>query len=524
MNKASPRSTLRETFLKGPGTLGRDPYRLFLENTVDVVVHVDANFNRTYISGSCYETLGYQPEELLAKNGFDLVHQDDLLEVRSSLGCLGSDHEQAQTVFRMRRKDGAYIWMEGRYRYFPRDGGVVGVLRDVTKRKEAEANLAEAGKRLEAVNLMFNVTLEHISQGVCFFDGSQRLVLCNPRFATLYDLDPALTQPGTTLEAIVKRRYEVGSCPDMPADDYIAWRLKVHASMESRESELRLRNGKIMRIRHHQLVGGGWVGTHEDITESTRVADMLHQAQKLEAVGRLTGGIAHDFNNLLQTVGTALEMTALGEHLDTDQRLADLVADAQLAVKHGGQLTQQLLTFSRKQVLRPSQVNVVDLIDAMRGLLRQACGDSIILNFVWEAGPFPCLLDISQFQSAMLNLVINARDAMPSGGSLTIAVETAIIKGVDAAAAGISDGAYIKLSFIDVGQGIAPDDLPRVFEPFFTTKKFGDGNGLGLAQVYGFARQAGGSVVITSAPGKGTTVLLVLPMATSGPALQDQYR
>jgi signal transduction histidine kinase len=370
---------------------------------------------------------------------------------------------------------------------------------------------------------MFNVTLEHISQGVCFFDGSARLVLCNPRFATLYDLSPEITQPGTPLKEIVEHRYIVGSCPDMTPDEYIAWRMGIHKANTPRESELRLRNGKIMRIRHHQLEGGGWVGTHEDITESTRIADMLHQAQKLEAVGRLTGGIAHDFNNLLQTIGTALEMTAMSEHLAADPRLAELVADAQVAVTHGGQLTQQLLTFSRKQVLRPSLVNVVDLLDAMRGLLRQACGDSILLSFAWDTGPFPCLLDVSQFQSAALNLVINARDAMPTGGSLTITVETVVIEGIEAAASGIPDGVYINLNFIDVGQGISPDDLPRVFEPFFTTKKFGDGNGLGLAQVYGFAHQAGGSVVIISAPAKGTTVSLLLPMADLTQAPRGQH-
>ncbi len=491
-------------------------YRLLVENSVDIIVRGDAALNRTYVSPAYGDQLGYGPAELLGGHGFDLVHPEDRDAVAAVFARLGPGHDRESCVFRMLHKQGHHVWFEGTYRQLA-DGGVLAVLRDVTAHKAAEAGLAAANASLASVNLLLATTLEHITQGVCFFDGEQRLLLCNRRYAALYDLPPELMRPGTTLRAIARHRDAVGSGPEMTVDAYLDWRDEVRRLDRPHESEMTLRGGKTILIRHHPMSDGGWVATHEDITERRRTEEMLRQARKLEAVGRLTGGIAHDVNNLLQTVVTALEMASLTADIQADPKLRQLIADATLAVEQGGQLTQQLLSFSRRQVLRPETVDAGALVEGMRGLISRACGERVRFELVADGGPFPCLLDIAQLRSALLNLVLNARDAMPSGGRLTITLANVAVAGRAAEAAEIAAGRYVRLDVADDGQGIARADLPLVFEPFFTTKQFGEGSGLGLAQVHGFAHQSGGSVAIASTPGRGTTVSLLLPRAQAGP-------
>jgi PAS domain S-box-containing protein len=495
-------------------------YRLLVENTVDIIVRGDRQLRRTYISPSCQELLGYSQPEMLGRHGYELLHPDDVGPVNAALSQLGPTHRLASCSFRMRRKDGSYIWMEGSYRYLPADGGVLAVLRDITPRKQAEAQLAEANAQLQATNAILAATLEHMTQGVCFFDGSQRLITCNHRYAELYGLPPAMTRPGVTSQEIIDYRTAQGFATTASHHAYLRARDESHARKRPFDFEVTLSSGKIVLIRQSPMEDGGWVASHEDVTERRRTEEMLHQAQKLESVGRLTAGVAHDFNNLLQTVSTALEMAAMADEIQADAKLLELLADASMAVESGGQLTQQLLTFSRRQVLVPSLVDVFDLVTGMGGLLRQACGESILLSVLSAGGPFPSRLDVSQFRSALLNLAINARDAMPNGGRLEIDIEAVTLDAAQAATPDIPPCAYVRVDMRDSGHGIAADILPLVFEPFFTTKSFGVGSGLGLAQVYGFAHQSGGSVLIASTPGQGTTVTLLLPRADAEQAIR----
>ena len=250
--------------------------------------------------------------------------------------------------------------------------------------------------------------------------------------------------------------------------------------------------------------------------------ERLRRSQQLEAVGQLTGGVAHDFNNLLTVVmGNAELLVELNEHNPMQRQLAEMIATA---AQRGSELTQRLLAFARKQALDPKVVDVNELVAGMDSLLRRSLGEHIEIELIRGAGLWPALVDPGQLENALLNLCLNARDAMPGGGRLTLETANARLDADYAAQqAEVTPGQYVMLAVSDTGEGIAPEHLQRVFEPFFTTKDKGKGTGLGLAMVYGFTKQSAGHVTVYSEPGDGTTVRLYLPraagaVAEAGPA------
>ncbi len=246
-----------------------------------------------------------------------------------------------------------------------------------------------------------------------------------------------------------------------------------------------------------------------------RLNTRLLRSQRMEAVGQLTGGVAHDFNNLLTVVLGNADLLAEGglDEAGRRQALEMLVSAAQ----RGAVLTQQLLAFARKQPLAPSEVDVNQLVAALDPMLRRTLGEHIEIEFVRGAGLWPTMVDPTQLENALLNLCLNARDAMPTGGRLTLETANASLDQRYADEhAEVTPGQYTMLAVSDTGEGMAPEVLQRVFEPFFTTKEKGKGTGLGLAMVYGFARQSAGHVSIYSERGQGTTVKLYLPRASAG--------
>jgi PAS domain S-box-containing protein len=249
----------------------------------------------------------------------------------------------------------------------------------------------------------------------------------------------------------------------------------------------------------------------ERTTELTRTADALRQAQKMEAVGQLTGGIAHDFNNLLGGIGGALEM--IERHLNGHPvaRVERYIGGAQDSVRRAASLTQRLLAFSRRQTLDPKPTDVNRLVEGLEELIRRTVGPSIELQVVTADGLWLTRVDPAQLESALLNLAINARDAMPDGGRIRI--ETARHHCDEAAAAKreLEAGDYLAICVSDTGSGMSPDVAERAFDPFFTTKPIGKGTGLGLSMVHGFVRQSGGEVTIDSTVVGGTTISLYLP-------------
>ena len=255
-----------------------------------------------------------------------------------------------------------------------------------------------------------------------------------------------------------------------------------------------------------------FTGFIRDLTSRHRIEEELRQAHKMEAVGQLTGGIAHDFNNLLTVVSGNLEMI---ERRLTDDRARALLREAQGAAEDGAKLTAQLLAFGRKQPLNAKLADVGQLVSRFSDLLRRALGETIELRTIVSGAPGAALVDASQLQNALLNLALNARDAMPRGGRLTVEVSAAKL---DADYASmypeVRTGSYVLISVTDTGQGMPAEVRQRAFEPFFTTKGVGAGTGLGLSMVYGFTKQSGGHVQIYSEVGQGTSVRLFLPAAS----------
>jgi nitrogen-specific signal transduction histidine kinase len=257
------------------------------------------------------------------------------------------------------------------------------------------------------------------------------------------------------------------------------------------------------------------------VTDQMLAEERLRQSQKMEAVGQLTGGLAHDFNNLLTGVMGGLEM--IQKRIDQG-RTGDLMRfleAAQASARRAGALTQRLLAYSRQQTLDPRPTDINTLVAGMQELVRHSVGPEYDLRVMAAPDLWTTLVDPHQLENAFLNLCINARDAMPGGGVLTI--ETAN-HDLDAAAAGAFDlpaGQYLSLSVSDTGSGMAPETLRRAFDPFFTTKPLGTGTGLGLSMVYGFARQSRGHVCIESELGRGARVSIILPRQQGAPERAD---
>jgi len=255
-----------------------------------------------------------------------------------------------------------------------------------------------------------------------------------------------------------------------------------------------------------------------EMVDRDQAEKALHQAQKMEAVGQLTGGIAHDFNNLLTVIMGNLQI--LAGHSRGDEQATELIQAALTAAKRGADLNRTLLVFSRKQRLAPVPVDFNDMITRMAGMLRRTFGETIKIGIVTGANVPYAMADPTQLETALLNLAVNARDAMPEGGALTIETGAVTFDMHSAALEGdVVPGNYVMLAVSDTGTGMSSTVAARAFEPFFTTKEIGKGSGLGLAMVYGFAKQSGGHAKIYSEPGLGTTVKLFLPIIASPAAV-----
>ncbi|MEN8194986.1 MAG: PAS domain-containing protein, partial [Pseudomonadota bacterium] len=246
-----------------------------------------------------------------------------------------------------------------------------------------------------------------------------------------------------------------------------------------------------------------------DVTDRTKTEEKLRHAQRMEAIGKLTGGVAHDFNNLLAVIMGNSEIVR--DKLGDDNPAAQAITHAAL---RGAELTKRLLAFSRQQPLRPEAVDLAKLTGEMASMLSRTLGETIAIEVKPSRKPWSAKVDTGELENAILNLAINARDAMPDGGTLTIATDNVTLSAKKAALfSNAQPGKYVRLSLTDTGEGMPAEVLNHAFEPFFTTKAFGEGSGLGLSMVYGFATQSGGFATIDSRKGKGATVSLYLPRA-----------
>ena len=260
-----------------------------------------------------------------------------------------------------------------------------------------------------------------------------------------------------------------------------------------------------------------FAGTLTDITEQRSLESQLIQAQKMDAIGKLTGGIAHDFNNLLAAVIGGLGL--LDKRVDLDDEHRRILAMTRRAAEQGSELVRRLLAFARRQTLEPHPVDLSRLRDAVWDLLTHTLGGLTSLEWSASDGVWPAFADQAQLELALVNLIINARDAMPSGGTITVTMDNETVPAANWAK--LAAGDYVRLAVSDTGMGIAPDDIEKVMEPFFTTKEPGKGSGLGLSMVYGFAKQSNGAFRLKSELGAGTVSELWLPRAPYEPQKGD---
>ena len=392
---------------------------------------------------------------------------------------------------------------------------------------EALANSMARHGKIPTISL-----INDIADGLMVRDPGGRVLFVNRRFCEIYSLTSEAAAVGETLDSILCHAWSAARL-----EPEVAASIADDLNFAGAPFVLALPEDRWVRVSEHRALDGSGISTHIDITdlhrlqrrtveaqtnaeqlaaslralidERDRAEAALRQSQRVEAVGQLTSGLAHDFNNLLSVMLANLERLETSE---TDSSRIQRLQVIRSAVDRGAALTDKLLAFARKQPLQPSSVDLARMVAEMLPLLRTACGAGVAVLVDVPDGTPAALVDQSQLELVVLNLAINARDAMPSGGTLRITARRELLEASplpDAPAA----GEYVVLSVADNGTGMTEEVLARAVEPFFTTKELGSGSGLGLSQAYGLARQSGGTVQIDSTPGVGTTISVLLPMS-----------
>ncbi|MBV9656425.1 MAG: response regulator [Acetobacteraceae bacterium] len=374
------------------------------------------------------------------------------------------------------------------------------------------SRLVETQGALQLQSERLRGIVDHIPEGVAVFDSTDRLLMSNPAFGPMAGIPPEYCRPGRSFADVASaaRDWEPPLRPDSrpgPAPQ----------TSEARRGE------HVLQIWRSPMPDGGQMLGVSDITRRVQAEAIARQAQKIESIGQLTGGVAHDFNNLLQVVSANLELVE--RRLEAGNALHARLAAAQAAVERGARLTRHLLAFARRQPLAPESTDPARLLRGMEDMLRRTLGHDIPLEFVHGGGLWPVRVDPHQLENAVLNLCINARDAIRErdgerGGRITIEATNANLDAIYAAAnPDAPAGQYVLIAISDTGIGMAADQIARAVEPFYTTKAEGKGTGLGLSMVYGFVKQSGGHFKIYSEPGHGTTVKLYLPRSHAMPAM-----
>jgi PAS domain S-box-containing protein len=449
------------------------------------------------------------------------VHPDDrAASERLFRAAIGGNGREYHIEYRIiRPSDGEVRWIGVRAEIERADDGtplrLVGANIDITDRKRAELALQQLNETLEQQvadrtrerDRLWNVSEDLI--GVANFDGHWASI--NPAATAIlgWSREELLAMPIASLWH-----------PDDVAETLAHRRRLVEGGPTERfQNRYRHKDGSYRWLSWSSTAEGGFIyalgrdvtAEHEAAAALRRTEEQLRQAQKMEAVGQLTGGIAHDFNNLLTGIIGAIDLMqkriAQGRHAEIERYATMAKASANRAAS----LTHRLLAFARRQPLDPRPVDVRRLVASIEELLRRSIGEQVALEIVAPEGLFGTYCDPHQLESALLNLAINSRDAMPDGGRLTIRAANADVSTTHAAARDVAPGQYVYVSVTDSGTGMSPTVQARAFDPFFTTKPIGQGTGLGLSMVYGFARQSEGHVRIQSELGRGTTVELYLP-------------
>ena len=473
-------------------------YRSLLEQTQEsVAVGVDGKV--VYANPACVAMFRYE-RPVVGEDISSFYAAPDrkrVEEVVRQLTRSGTSPELYEAVGQ--RGDGTTFDVEIRVTPVEWEGksGAQAIVRDISVRKRMEADLRSSEERYR---LLFERNLAGVYRSTV--DG--RMLECNRAFAQMTGYSsPAevLAQPAVAFHA------------DPPARKEFIERLRREGSLLNYENQGRRKDGSLIwaienvsLIRSEDGTEEVLLGTVFDMTERRKLEEQLLQSQKMEAVGRLAGGIAHDFNNLLTAVSGYTELL-IGQLDEGDPRL-ESAQEIRQASRRAAALTQQLLAFSRRQVLEPRVLDLNAVIANMERMLRRVIGEDVELTTSLSPGLWRAKADPAQIEQAILNLVVNARDAMPRGGHLTL--ETANVE-LDAQVPSSAPGPHVMLAVSDTGVGMDTEQQARLFEPFYTTKERGKGTGLGLSTTYGVVKQSGGSIWVYSERGQGTTFKIYLP-------------
>jgi PAS domain S-box-containing protein len=482
--------------------------RRIFENSQDLILVTDIMGTPVQISPSIKSILGYEPEEIIGKGGSTFIHPDDLPIAQAEMRAVR--HERKTRTFDARNfhKDGHLVnlswlgtWSEPVKRFF-----FVG--RDLTESRLAQQTLLESEQLARGIINSaldaFVQTDEHgiirdwNSQAEVIFGWTRAEVLGRNVFEMIAP-DPTHGPVQTDLGQFLKSGLEQVARP----------RREVQArrrdgnefTTELSITALKTRDGFVFNC------------FMRDLTDKIAAEDRIRQAEKMEAVGQLTGGIAHDFNNILTVITGTIEI--LADAVRGEPQLAAITRMIDEAASRGADLTQHLLAFARKQPLEPRETDVNTLIIDTAKLLQRTLGEHVEIESVFEGEVCPALVDPNQLATAILNLALNARDAMPDGGKLIIETGGVVLdENYARMHSDVRPGRYAMIAVSDTGTGIPADMLDKVFNPFFTSKGPGKGTGLGLSMVYGFVKQSAGHIMIYSEEGHGTTIKMYLPPAS----------
>ena len=450
------------------------------------------------------EKYGYTRDEFLEMSVTDISADDDVRALLNEIASVDATRRPS-LLCQHRLRDGKIIEVELTMHLLGMGGRhqILALAHDVTQRKAEDLKREETSTYLRAL-------IENCPLAIAVHDTGGRVVMCNPAFETLFQYRQA-DVVGLPLDTLITPSELRDEASDI-----------TRAAVEGRVTRLttrrRAKDGTVIDTEIHGVpltisgVCAGAYGIYQDIRDRKRLEEEMRFGQKMQAVGRLAGGIAHDFNNIMGVIQGYSE--SLLESLNAGHSLRSSVEEIDKAARRAVVLTGQLLAFSRKQVLQPKVLNLNEILSDMEKMLRRIIGEHIQLvtrpgsDLGWTKA------DPTQLEQVILNLVVNARDAMPNGGKLIIETGNAEFDsdlGADSAEAGDETGSHVMLTVTDTGTGMDPQTLKNIFEPFFTTKEKGKGTGLGLATVYGIVKQSSGNIFVTSEVGRGTTFTVYLP-------------
>ncbi|MDX7952412.1 PAS domain S-box protein [Lichenihabitans sp. Uapishka_5] len=440
-----------------------------------------------------------------------IVHPDDLSRAGRAWSLALATGAIYETEFRIRRADGAYRWFLSRAEPVRDPDGTlrrwVGTNTDVDDQRRQQSEVAallerEVAERTRERNRLWETTNDLM--GTATLDG--RLKSVNPAWSALLGWSEA--------ELLRRPFLEIVDPADHAEIVEVVLRLAAGETVSGFSDRVLTRDGQARIIMWTAVPDPGTALFHivgRDLTEQRATEAALRQSQKMEAVGQLTGGIAHDFNNLLAGISGSLELIQARLSQGRIGEVDRYVVAAQGAARRAAALTHRLLAFSRRQTLAPKPTDVNRLVTGMEEMIRRTVGPQVTLEVVTAPGRWGTLIDPPQLENALLNLCINARDAMPDGGRITVETANTWLDERGARERDLAPGQYLSVCVSDTGHGMSSDVIARIFDPFFTTKPIGQGTGLGLSMVYGFVRQSGGQVRVYSEVGQGTTMCLYLP-------------